>query len=260
MVSLMCAEAGAIFQTHVNEHLVAVERSLVTRGLRPLEHLDAVGALGPQTLIAHATLLTPREIAILRRTDTAVAYNPVASVWKGNAVAPAELMATLGVRFGIGTDGTRADAFRMIDSAEALQRVAFGLAVGDSSCGGGWIWLDHATSAAADAIGLKDEIGSIAVGQAADFLLVDLETPEMTPSWDLTWELVRYANRDQITAVFVAGELRLWRGWPVDWDGRALMRRVAERAREAVARAPTIQRIHSTADAHRARIAGSRPA
>ena len=62
-ISLMSAEAGAIFQTHVNEHLVAIERSLVARGLRPLEHLDAVGALGPQTLIAHATLLTPPEIA-----------------------------------------------------------------------------------------------------------------------------------------------------------------------------------------------------
>ena len=65
-VSRLAAEAGAIFQTHVNEHLVAVERSLVARGLRPLEHLHAVGALGPQTLIAHATLVTPFELNILR--------------------------------------------------------------------------------------------------------------------------------------------------------------------------------------------------
>src|SRR5271154_2353355 len=35
-VTRLAAEAGAIFQTHVNEHLVAVERSLVDRGLRPL--------------------------------------------------------------------------------------------------------------------------------------------------------------------------------------------------------------------------------
>ncbi len=38
-ISARCAEAGVLFQTHVNEHLVAVERSLVQRGLRPLEHL-----------------------------------------------------------------------------------------------------------------------------------------------------------------------------------------------------------------------------
>jgi cytosine/adenosine deaminase-related metal-dependent hydrolase len=122
-----CAESGAIFQTHVNEHLAAVERSLVQRGMRPLELLHHVGALGPQALVAHATLITASELDILRATDTAVSYNPVASQWKGNAVANATLMAMLGIRFGIGTDGTRSDGFRMIDAAEATQKLAFGL-------------------------------------------------------------------------------------------------------------------------------------
>ncbi len=103
----------------------------------------------------------------------------------------------------------------------------------------------------AGAIGLKDTTGEIAVGKAADFLLVDIDTPEFTPSWDLPWELVRFGNRDQIEAVFVAGRLRLWHGWPTDWDGHALMRKVAELARDAVARAP-IKRIHPTSAVHRA--------
>jgi 5-methylthioadenosine/S-adenosylhomocysteine deaminase len=250
-VSSMCAAAGAMFQTHVNEHLVAVERSLVDRGLRPIEHLHHLGALGPQVLLAHATLITPTELNMLRETDTAVAYNPVASAWKGNAVVPAVLMDALKIRFGIGTDGTRSDGFRLVDSAEATQRIAFGLAIGDSSCGGGWTWLDHATGAGADAIGLGAVTGRIAVGLAADCLLVDIETPEFTPSWDLTWELVRFGNRDQIVAVMVDGRLRLWKGWPVDWDGRALMKRISAAARDSVARAP-IKRVHPTSEQHRA--------
>ena len=36
--------------------------------------------------------------------------------------------------------------------------------------------------------------GEIAKGLAADFLLVDIDVPEFSPSWDLTWELVRLAN------------------------------------------------------------------
>jgi 5-methylthioadenosine/S-adenosylhomocysteine deaminase len=251
-ISHLAAEAGAIFQTHVNEHLAAVERSLVERGLRPLEHLAAADALGPQVLIAHSTLVTPAELMLLAHTDTAVAYNPVASTWKGNAVAPAALMAELGIRFAIGTDGTRSDAFRMIDAAETLQRIAFGVGVGDSSCGGGWTWLDHATHLAADAIGLKGLVGEIAVGNAADLLVVDLRCPEFTPSWDLDWELVRFGNRDQIVAVLVAGKLRLWRGWPTDWDARALLREVGAVAGKAVAGAP-IKCIHPTSYDHRAK-------
>ncbi|SDM08480.1 Cytosine/adenosine deaminase [Modicisalibacter muralis] len=252
-VAAMCAERGAIFQTHVNEHLQAVERSLVARRQRPLEHLHSVGALGPQTLIAHATLVTPSELNLLRDTGTAVAFNPVASSWKGNAVAPALQMAALGIRFGLGTDGTRSDAFRLLDAAETSQRLTVGLASGDSSCGGGWLWLDHATRASADAAGLKGLTGEIAPGLAADFLLVDIDVPEMTPSWDRPWELVRYANRDQIDAVFTNGKLRLWQGWPVDWDARALLREVREAAGAAVKRAP-IYRVHPVSTDHRATI------
>ena len=199
-VAGLCREAGAIFQSHVNEHLGAVERSLIQRGLRPLEHLHAAGALGPHTLIAHATLLTSHELMVLRETDTAVAYNPVASQWKGNAVAPATLMQSLGIRFGLGTDGTRSDGFRLLDSAEATQRLAYGLAAGDFSCGGGWPWLDHATAGSAEAVGLGGLTGEIAVGKAADFLIVDIDVPEFYPSRDLVWELTRLATAIRFSA------------------------------------------------------------
>ena len=249
-VSALADEAGRIFQTHANEHLVAVERSLVARGLRPIEHLHACGALRPGTLLAHATLLTPSELRLLQATGTAVAYNPVASQWKGNAVLDALQLHAQGVPFALGTDGTRYDGFRLLDAAEATQRIAFGLARGDSSCGGGWLWLDHATHAGAAATGLGRITGAIAEGLAADFLLLDLDVPEMQPSWDLSWEVVRLADRSQLEAVFVNGAVRLWQGWPVDWDARALMARVRTIAQEDIRRAP-IQRVHRTADDQR---------
>ena len=251
-VSKLCAEAGIIFQSHVNEHLAAIERSLVQRGRRPLELLDDLGALGPQLLIAHATMVTPHELRLLRDTDTAVSYNPVASQWKGNAVAPALQMDELGIRFGLGTDATRSDAFRLLDAAEYAQRFAFGLAIGDFSVGGGWTWLDHATHQGAQAIGLGGRTGEIAVGKRADFLIVDIDVPELCPAIDLDWDLLRLGNRDQIDAVFVDGALRLWRGAPVDWDARALVDELREIATRAIAAAP-IQRIHPHAAADRQR-------
>ncbi|MFD9407591.1 amidohydrolase family protein [Streptomyces sp. NPDC059989] len=250
----LAAEAGAVVQIHVNEHLAGVERSLVRHGLRPLEHLHSIGALGPQLLAAHATLLTPRELTLLADTGTAVAYNPVASAWKGNAVAPATAMAERGVRFGLGTDGTRGDGFRLAEAAEFAQRIAYGLATGDSSCGGGWTWLEHAARGGADAVGLGARTGTVAEGLAADFLLVDVTNPELALSWDLPWELVRRGNRDQITAVFVEGRMRLWCGRPVDWDGPALVRQAAGLARATVGRAD-ITRVHPTSTRARERSA-----
>lgn len=242
----MCAEAGAVFQIHVNEHLASVERSLKSVGRRPVEYLNHVGALGPQTLGAHATLLTPREMRMLADSGAAVSYNPVASAWKGNAVAHAVMLAELGVRFGTGTDGTRGDGFRLLDAAETAQRLAFGLATGDSSCGSGRMWVEHGTALGADALGLGEVTGEVAVGRAADFLVVDLGVPELTPSWDLRWELVRLANRDQITAVVVDGRLRMWGGKPVGWDASELVER-AGRAGRGVVRRAGLERV----DPHR---------
>lgn len=250
-IAKLAREASVPFQTHLNEHLAAVERSLVATGMRPLERLAHVGALGPELLAAHATLLTTHEITLLRASGGAISYNPVASSWKGNAVAPALLLAELGVRQGLGTDGTRSDAFRLLDAAETAQRLVYTMASGDSSSGGGWRWLDMGLSGGADAVGLAGKVGVIAPGAFADLLVVELGVPELAPSWDLEWELVRLANRDQIKAVIVGGRLQLEGGMPVDWDGNALLEQARAVAGHIVSSAP-IQKIDKTAPAHRA--------
>jgi 5-methylthioadenosine/S-adenosylhomocysteine deaminase len=71
---------------------------------------------------------------------------------------------------------------------------------------------------------------------------------QFAPSWGLDWELVRFDNRDQITAVLVAGKMRLWRGWPTDWHTKSLVRGV----RDAVATAP-IKRTHPISHEHGAK-------
>jgi len=256
-VAALCAEAGTVFQTHVNEHLAAVERSLVARGLRPLEHLAHAGALTPATLCAHVTLVTPSELKLLRDSGAGVSYNPVASAWKGNAVAPALLMHTLGIPLGLGTDGTRSDGFRLSDAAETAQRLTTALHAGDSSAGGGRTWLQMASAGGALVLGLGNETGAIAAGFAADFLLVDLAVPEFTPSWDLEWELVRIGNRSQIDAVVVQGSIRVVHGAPLGVDLDTLLADADRIARRAVASAP-IDRIHPRSTAARRTAAAKR--
>lgn len=256
-IAQLAREAQVPFQVHLNEHLAAVERSLEKTGMRPLERMAQLGALGPEMLAAHATLLTPHEIALLREHGSAVSYNPVASSWKGNAVSPALLLAELGVRVGLGTDGTRSDAFRLLDAAETAQRLAHAMTVGDSSCGGGWTWLDQGLRGGADAVGMGGAVGELTAGAYADLLVVNLDVPELTPSWDLPWELVRLGNRDQIESVVVHGKLRVDRGRPVDWDGDALLEQIRQKADRVLAAAP-IHTIDPTSQEHRTRIEGRR--
>lgn len=238
----LCRNAQVPLQVHVNEHLAGVERMLVGAGHRPLEYLDKVGALGPWLLAAHASLLTPKEMLMLRDRGAAVSYNPVATAWKGNAVCPALTLAELGVRLGLGTDGARSDGFRLLDAAETAQRLAFAMSSGDPYAGSGQLWMRAGTAGSADAAGLGQVTGRVAAGLAADFLLVDLSVPELVSSRDLVWELVRRGDRGQITMVVVAGRPRLVDGRPVDWDAGAFV----EEARKLAATA--VRRIHVPGD------------
>ncbi|MDD9746437.1 MULTISPECIES: amidohydrolase family protein [Marinovum] len=247
-LSEFAAEKGALFQIHTNEHHVEVHWSVCTHGKRPLEYFAEHGAVGPHTLHHHCTLVTDREIEILRETGSAVSYNPLASAWKGDRVAPALAFASRGVRFGIGTDSTRSDALRLLESAETAQRLSQGMQNADFSCGAAWTWIDAATRGSADAAGLGGVTGQIAQGHRADFLVLDRRQPEVSPSWDFEWELVRLYNRDQIEAVVIDGRCVMAHSRPVGWDAEDFLKTNRTRAQEAVSAAPIIRCHGRSAD------------
>lgn len=232
-LSRLSAEASVVFQIHSNEHTPEVEWCLDTYGRRPIELLHDIGALGPQALLAHATLVSSTEVGLLQDSGTCVSYNPVASAWKGNAVAPALEFANRGIPFGLGTDATRNDGFRLMDAAETAQRLIFGMRTIDWSSGDGRLWLHAATGNGAAAACLGGATGSIAEGLRADFLVVGCEEPEVLPSWDLEWELVRHYDRTNLRAVFVDGEATVIDGQPVGWDLGRFMDEAAEAGRRA---------------------------
>ncbi len=235
-LAALCREAGAVLQIHVNEHLASVERSLLETGQGPLECLDRVGAVGPWLLAAHATLLTASEQRLLADRGAAWSYNPVASAWKGNVVADALAMLAYGARTGLGTDGTRSDGFRLMDAAETAQRLAHSMQLGDPFAGTGHTWLDAATRGGADAVGLAGAAGSLTAGANADFLVVDLDQPEMVPLVAPAWQLVRHCNRDQLRAVVVGGRPQVVAGKPTWANPDDLLDETRRAAAEATGR------------------------
>jgi 5-methylthioadenosine/S-adenosylhomocysteine deaminase len=246
-----CDGRGIILQIHANEHFPEVHECILRYGKRPIELLASAGVLGENTLLHHTTLANDHEIELLRESRTGVSYNPVASQWKGNAVAPALAYAERGVRMGIGTDNTRADAFRMLDAAESCQRLTFGMRVADFSCGAAWLWVDALSRGSADVAGWKARAGVLAAGKAADFLILNMAIPEAIPSWDFEWELVRYYGRDQVDAVVVNGKPVMIDRTPVGWDDQEFMAEYRDLAYR-VGSAPDIKRVHGPSGPYRA--------
>ena len=143
----------------------------------------------------------------------------------GLTVTADELLAELAAVLGDLVDGG--------SPAEA----SIAISVADPVAGGGRTWLQAGSLGGARAAGVDRVTGSVEVGKSADFLLVDTAVPDLTPSFDLAWELTRVGQRDQITALVTAGRTRMLHGWPVDWDGREFLERAGRLALQAIDRA-----------------------
>lgn len=249
-LSQMCVEKGIKLQIHSNEHFPEIQDCVTRFGKRPIEFMADIGILGDHLLLHHATLVTDREIELLAASNTPVSYNPLASIWKGNAVAPALAFQQRGVKFGIGSDTTSADGFKNLSAAEACQRITHCMPVDDFSAGAAWTWTSAASNGSAVAAGIDGSVGSLLSGLKADFLLVDMLRPECMPSHDFEWEFVRYYNRDQIDAVVIGGKPVVFDGRAVTWDDESFINQNMETA-YSVASTPEIIRVHGPSSEHR---------
>ena len=164
--------------THVAEtmdEVVFCEREF---NQRPAEYMEELGWVGPDIWWAHAIFVNADEIKMLAETGTGVAHCPSSNMRLGSGICPVREMLDAGVKVGIGVDGSASnDTGHVFDEARhalLLQRVNGGAGVFSVEEG-----LELATLGGAAVLGREAEIGSLAVGKAADFIGVNLHTLSM---------------------------------------------------------------------------------
>ncbi|WP_208028860.1 amidohydrolase [Rhabdothermincola sediminis] len=199
----LMAERGVGCQIHLSETRREVEDCVSETGLRPAELLHACGLLGPQTVVAHGCWLDPHELALLAETGTTVATVPVSNLKLavGRHFPYLDALAA-GVCLGLGTDGTASnnslDLFQDVKVLSLVQKFAA---------------EDPAVMPASEALAIargqrSTHLGGCAIepGAPADFLLVRLDMPEVSPG-DLDANLVYAATGAVVDTTVVAGRV-----------------------------------------------------
>jgi 5-methylthioadenosine/S-adenosylhomocysteine deaminase len=193
--------------THVSESQDEIKQITEKYGKRPVEHLDAIGFLGPEVLAAHCVWLTDREIKILKERGVKPVHNPVSNMKIGCGVAPVPEMLAAGIPVALGTDGAASnnalDMFNEMKFAALLNKVhkLDPVAVPAPSA------LEMATINGAIALGLQDKIGSLEVGKKADIVLVDIKKSHLTPLHNVISHLVYSALGCDVDTTIVDGKI-----------------------------------------------------
>jgi 5-methylthioadenosine/S-adenosylhomocysteine deaminase len=197
------------FTTHcaqsVSEFNVMVQR----HGKTPVQWASDIGILGSRTILGHAIFLdehswlhwhTREDLGILSGTDTSIAHCPSPFARYGQTLEDFGRYRRAGVNIGLGTDVAPHNLIEEMRLAAILARVAAEDITTTSTAE-----LFHAaTVGGARALG-RDDIGRLAPGMKADFVLVDLKNPFMMPARDPLRSLIYTAADRAVHAVYVDG-------------------------------------------------------
>jgi 5-methylthioadenosine/S-adenosylhomocysteine deaminase len=222
----LSAETGAPVQIHLSETKPEVDACLGEHGRRPAAYLDELGLLSERALLAHGVWLDDEELDLIAARGATVVSNPAANMklavgkifdWPSARAA--------GVRVGLGTDGAGSN-----DSLDLLADLKlFALAQRHAAADATAIAVDDAWSIATGAKAPLLGATPLAVGEPADFLLLDPTAPELAIG-EPTADLVYAADRSAVDTVVVAGRVLMRGGTQPE---RA---EVVARARERAAR------------------------
>ncbi len=187
---------------HTSEGLVDLYHNLERYGERTVERLDRVGLLGPRTVLAHCVHVNKDELALIAKTNTRVAHNPMSNALNAVGTSPVPDMLEMDITVGLGNDGWIFDPFENMRYALTVHR----LARNDPRAMGPSEVFRMATLEGARCYGLEKQIGSLEQGKLADIVLLDATNiPTPVTERSVVGHLVNsFGGRDVIT-VFVNG-------------------------------------------------------
>lgn len=206
-LATLAEELDLPIHLHLHETADEVARSFDEHGARPIDRLRALGLLSPRLIAVHAVHLTDDEIDKLADHGCSVAHCPSSNLKLASGFARVAAMLERGINLGLGTDGAasnnRLDLFAETRTAALLAKAVAGRADALPAAAA----LHAATLGGARALGLDSRIGSIVPGKSADLCAVSLDRLELAPCFDPASQLVYACGRDDVTHVWVDGEV-----------------------------------------------------
>jgi len=171
------------------------------------EFAEWVGMLGPDVVIAHGVWMNDEDIKRLAKTGTHISHNPSSNLKLASGFAPIPEMLDAGVNVALGCDGGPSNnSYDMIREMKLAAIIHKARLLNPEVMPAETV-IEMATINGAKAMGLENEVGSLEVGKKADIIIIDTNSPHMTPSTNPVSNLVYAAHGYDVETVIIDGEI-----------------------------------------------------
>ena len=215
-------DRGQPIQIHAAQSMVEFHEIVRRTGCTPIEWLDKMGALGPDTVIGHSIFLNDHpwlhwphgnDFERLAQSGAQVAHCPVVFARRGIAMNTLARYVEAGIPVGICTDSF---PHKML-GAVRMDCFSGPIICGSFTAAPTSFAFDAATCVGADII-RRPDLGRLATGCKADFSVVDMKNHYMQPDYDPIRSIVYSANDRAIMHVYVDGRQVVDHGKIIHFD------------------------------------------
>jgi cytosine/adenosine deaminase-related metal-dependent hydrolase len=243
---------GMSWQIHAAQSVSEFHEITRRTGHTPVGWLHEMGLLSDRSIIGHGIFLddhpstpwhTRRDLDILAETGTTVAHCPTVFARRGITLKHFGRYKRGGVNMGVGTDTY---PHNMLDELRLVAYLARTQATDPRSLTTTELF-EAATVGGARALG-RDDIGRLAPGCRADFVLVDVTHPMMRPARDPLRSLIYAAGDRALRAVYVDGRKVVENNQVLTMDYPAAAAQLHEAQQRVIDRVPGLDWAHRTAE------------
>lgn len=196
MQALAAENPDMLIQSHVSENVneVAWVKDLCPKAKDYTDAYAQYGLVRPRAIYGHGIHLTDRELSVFSETGAAVAHCPTSNFFLGSGCLNVKKLRDKNrpVHVGLATDLGAGTSFSMLQTMNEAYKAAQMNGTPYTSLHSFYL----ASCGTAEALGLQDKVGTIAVGMEADLTVLNLKS---TPIIDYR---MKYA-KDLEEALFI---------------------------------------------------------
>ncbi|MBP2100384.1 amidohydrolase [Enterococcus rivorum] len=204
-LAFLAHQYQAPIYTHISETQREVAECIQRHGVTPAVFLDQLGLFDFGGGGYHGVHLTAEDIEIFKKRNVSIVLNCSANLKLASGIAPISDFMDAGINIGVGTDGPASnnslDMFKEMFLVSGLGKVRSGA---DQVAGDDVLLM--ATRGSAKAMNLT-ECDSLASGQLADLVVIDLHKPNMQPLNHITKNIVYSGSKDNVKLTMINGKI-----------------------------------------------------
>jgi cytosine/adenosine deaminase-related metal-dependent hydrolase len=188
-------------------------------------------------VLAHCVWTDEQDWQLLAETGTHVTHNPASNAKTATGIAPVQGMLDAGVNVAIGCDGGPSN--NTYDMVRDMRLVSYlgNLQRRDPTAVAAETVFEMATLNGARAMGLGNQTGSLEVGKKADFILIDMDKPHLTPCYDPVSTIAYAATGEDVDTVVIDGQIVMQGRKVLTLDETAILEDIRRRYRQVEQRA-----------------------